>query len=114
MHKAGDGWIRQESVERIPIAGDKVSQEKPLSFKDRHLLSRFLLVCFRSDDVRCSCYCTRGPAFFSRDSARRLAGRASSLFEANRLSKTFGDTEQFDRDLAGRGRTDITSQTRCP
>src|SRR5436305_14167658 len=50
VHKAGDGWIRQESVERIPIAQDKVSQDKPLSCKGRHLLSRFPLVCFRSPD----------------------------------------------------------------
>src|SRR6266852_1049864 len=100
VHKACDGWIRQESVERLPIAQDKVSQDKPLSFKGRHLLSRFLPVCFRSDDVRCSCHCTRGPELFSSDSATRLAQRASSLFEANRLSKIFGDTEQFNRDLA--------------
>jgi hypothetical protein len=45
VHKAGDGWIRQERVERIPIGEDNVSQDQPLSFKDWHLLSRFLLVC---------------------------------------------------------------------
>jgi len=44
----------------------------------------------------------------------RSAGHASSLFEANRLSNSFGDTEQFDRDLARSFRTNIASETRCP
>jgi len=50
VREACDGWIRQERVECIPIGQDKVSQDKSLSFKGRHLLSRFLLVGFRSDE----------------------------------------------------------------
>ncbi len=44
----------------------------------------------------------------------RLAQRVSSLFEANRLSKIFGDTEQFDRHPSRRRRMRITSQPLCP
>src|SRR5712692_9556033 len=114
VHKAGDGWIRQESVERIPIAQNKVSQDQPLSFKDRHLLSCLLLVCcaIRRHPVLLPLY-ARSSVFF-KGFREEIGRRASSLFEANRLRKTFGDTEQFDRDLTCRGRTSITSQPLCP
>ena len=77
VHKAGDGWIRQESVERIPIAQNKVSQDQPLSFKGRHLLSRFLLVCcaLRRRLVLLPLY-ERSRAFFKGDPSMRLAQRA--------------------------------------
>jgi hypothetical protein len=68
----------------------------------------------RSDDVRCSCHCTRDPERFSRDSAMRLTERASSVFEANQFSKIFGDTEQLDRDLACCFGPRIASQPLCP
>jgi hypothetical protein len=43
-----------------------------------------------------------------------VAGRTSSLFQANQIGKTFGDPEQLDRDLACCSRTSITNETRCP
>lgn len=44
MHVTGNGWIGQERIERIPIRRNEVSQDQPLRFNGRHLLSRFLPV----------------------------------------------------------------------
>jgi hypothetical protein len=44
VHVSGNGWIGQERIERIPIRRNEVSQDQPLRFNGRHLLSRFLPV----------------------------------------------------------------------
>jgi len=64
MHKAGHAGIRQNGVQRIPIRQSEVSQQEPFGLKQGHLLSRFLLVCFRSDEVRCYCNRTQVQRFF--------------------------------------------------
>ncbi len=55
-----------------------------------------------------------GLELFSRGSARRLAQRASSLFEANRLSKRVRDSKESDRDERRERRHSIAGETLGP
>jgi hypothetical protein len=65
VHTAVDGWVRHQSVERIPITQNKVPQDKPLSFQDRPLPSIYFLFCL------VACRMPAGPLYQRRVNARK-------------------------------------------